>query len=65
MKSLARFRKNTSGATLVEYTLVFLMLMVLSFGIIEFGLSLAGPPFFVQPNISRFNFSLGPNQTTL
>ena len=40
MRSLARFRKNTSGATLVEYTLVFVILMVLSFGLIEFGIVL-------------------------
>lgn len=40
MRSFARFRKDASGATLVEYTLVFVMLMVLSFGLIEFGIVL-------------------------
>jgi hypothetical protein len=40
MRCFARFRDNTSGATLVEYTLVFVMLMVLTFGLIEFGIVL-------------------------
>lgn len=40
MRRFARFRSDQSGATLVEYTLVFAMLMVLSFGLIEFGLAL-------------------------
>lgn len=35
-----RFRKNESGATLVETTLVFAMFMILTFGLIEFGLVL-------------------------
>lgn len=38
--SLAKFARSASGATLVEYTLVFAMLMVLTFGLIEFGLVL-------------------------
>jgi len=38
--SLRKFARNASGATLVEYTLVFTMLMVLTFGLIEFGLVL-------------------------
>lgn len=40
MQSFTRFRDNASGATLVEYTLVFMMLMVLTFGLIEFGIVL-------------------------
>jgi Flp pilus assembly protein TadG len=38
VRSFTRFRDNTSGAALVEYTLVFLLLMVLTFGLIEFGI---------------------------
>lgn len=34
------FLKDESGATLVEFTLVFTMFMVLTFGLIEFGLVL-------------------------
>lgn len=34
------FRDNESGAVLIEYTLVFTMLMVLTFGLIEFGVAL-------------------------
>lgn len=37
---LRRFRRNQSGATLVEHTLVFLLLMLLTFGLIEFGVVL-------------------------
>lgn len=37
---MARFRRNQSGATLVEYTLVFALLMVMSFGLVEFGIVL-------------------------
>ena len=40
MRSLFRFRKNQSGAVLVEHTLVFMMMMVLTFGLIEFGIVL-------------------------
>lgn len=40
MRRCGRFLANSSGATLVEYTLVFAMLMVLTFGLIEFGLVL-------------------------
>jgi hypothetical protein len=40
MRRFTRFRNNTSGATLVEFTLVFMMLMVLTFGLIEFGIVL-------------------------
>lgn len=35
-----KFAQSESGATLIEYTLVFSMLMVLTFGLIEFGLAL-------------------------
>jgi len=35
-----RFGLDRSGATLVEYTLVFAMLMMLTFGLVEFGLAL-------------------------
>lgn len=35
-----KFAHSESGATLVEYTLVFAMLMVLTFGLVEFGLAL-------------------------
>jgi TadE-like protein len=34
-----RFNDNESGAVMIEYTLVFTMLMVLTFGLIEFGLA--------------------------
>lgn len=37
---LKRFRNDTSGVVLIEYTLVFVMLMVLTFGLIEFGIVL-------------------------
>lgn len=37
---LRRFKKDQSGATLVEYTLVFMLLMLLTFGLIEFGIVL-------------------------
>ncbi len=40
MHGLRRFRKDASGAVLIEHTLVFVMLMVLTFGLIEFGLVL-------------------------
>jgi Flp pilus assembly pilin Flp len=40
MTRLLRFRQNESGATLVEYTLVFMLLMLLTFGLIEFGVVL-------------------------
>lgn len=40
LRALLRFRKNESGATLVEATLVFAMMMILTFGLIEFGLVL-------------------------
>jgi Flp pilus assembly protein TadG len=40
MRVFVKFRRNRSGAVLVEHTLVFLMLMVLTFGLIEFGLVL-------------------------
>lgn len=39
-RHLRRFRKDESGATLVEYTLVFMLLMLLTFGLIEFGIVL-------------------------
>lgn len=39
-KTLRRFKKDESGATLVEYTLVFMLLMLLTFGLIEFGIVL-------------------------
>lgn len=40
MTGLRRFRQNESGATLVEFTLVFMLLMLLTFGLIEFGVVL-------------------------
>jgi Flp pilus assembly protein TadG len=40
MTCFRRFRRNESGATLVEHTLVFLLLMLMTFGIIEFGVVL-------------------------
>jgi Flp pilus assembly protein TadG len=40
MRAFRRFRHDESGATLVEHTLVFLMLMLLTFGMIEFGIVL-------------------------
>ena len=40
MRGFVRFRKNESGATLVEATLVFAMMMILTFGLIEFGIVL-------------------------
>ncbi|MDX2274117.1 MAG: TadE/TadG family type IV pilus assembly protein [Hyphomonadaceae bacterium] len=39
MRSCTRFLRDQSGATLVEYTLVFTLMMVLTFGLIEFGLA--------------------------
>lgn len=40
MRAFLRFRGNESGAVLVEHTLVFAMLMILTFGLIEFGIVL-------------------------
>jgi hypothetical protein len=40
MSILRRFRKSQTGAVLVEHTLVFLLLMLLTFGLIEFGVVL-------------------------
>ncbi|MGD9966262.1 MAG: TadE/TadG family type IV pilus assembly protein [Hyphomonadaceae bacterium] len=40
MSRFKRFHRNESGATLVEHTLVFMLLMVLTFGLIEFGVVL-------------------------
>lgn len=40
MRSFVRFRRNESGAALVESTLVFAMMMILTFGLIEFGIVL-------------------------
>lgn len=40
MRTLARFRRNRSGAVLIEHTLVFMLLMILTFGLIEFGVVL-------------------------
>ena len=40
MRFFTRFRKNQSGAVLIEHTLVFVMMMVLTFGLIEFGIVL-------------------------
>lgn len=39
MRSFLRFLRNETGATMVEYTLVFTLMMVLTFGLIEFGLA--------------------------
>jgi len=40
VRILARFKRDRSGATMVEFTLVFAVLLVLTFGLIEFGLAL-------------------------
>lgn len=40
MRRHATFRKDQSGATLVEHTLVFALLMVMTFGLVEFGIVL-------------------------
>lgn len=40
MKAFQRFKCDESGVTLVEYTLVFMLLMLLTFGLIEFGVVL-------------------------
>jgi Flp pilus assembly protein TadG len=40
MRRLAGFRRNQSGAVLIEHTLVFMLLMILTFGLIEFGIVL-------------------------
>jgi hypothetical protein len=38
-RPIRRFKDNEAGVVLVEYTLVFTLLMVLTFGLIEFGLA--------------------------
>ena len=40
MNRLQCFSRDRGGATLIEYTLVFTMFMVLTFGLIEFGIVL-------------------------
>jgi hypothetical protein len=40
MQIFTTFRRNTSGAVLIEHTLVFMLLMLLTFGLIEFGVVL-------------------------
>src|SRR5262245_41631853 len=40
LRAIRRFRRNESGAAMVEYTLVFMLLMLLTFGLIEFGVVL-------------------------
>lgn len=40
MIRLLKFRRNESGAALVEHTLVFMLLMLITFGLIEFGIVL-------------------------
>ncbi len=40
MRSFFSFRRNESGVVLVEHTLVFAMMMILTFGLIEFGIVL-------------------------
>ena len=40
MRGFVKFRRNQSGAVLIEHTIVFMLLMVLTFGLIEFGLVL-------------------------
>ena len=40
MRPFTLFRRSRSGAVLIEHTLVFMLLMVLTFGLIEFGLVL-------------------------
>lgn len=39
MRATTRFLHDTSGATLIEYTIVFVLMMLLTFGLIEFGLA--------------------------
>lgn len=38
-RPVKRFNDNESGAVLIEYTLIFTMLMVMTFGLIEFGIA--------------------------
>lgn len=38
-RPIKRFNDDKSGAVMIEYTLVFVMLMVLTFGLIEFGVA--------------------------
>lgn len=40
MRRFAQFRRNVSGAVLIEHTLVFVLLMLLTFGLVEFGVVL-------------------------
>jgi hypothetical protein len=40
MRLFTMFRRSQSGAVLIEHTIVFMLLMVLTFGLIEFGLVL-------------------------
>lgn len=40
MRLFTKFRRSRSGAVLIEHTIVFMLLMVLTFGLIEFGLVL-------------------------
>lgn len=40
MRLIAIFRRNRAGTVLIEHTLVFMLMMVLTFGLIEFGLVL-------------------------
>jgi Flp pilus assembly pilin Flp len=40
MRRFVQFRRNESGAVLIEHTLVFILLMILTFGLIEFGIVL-------------------------
>lgn len=37
MRPVREFQDDTSGAVLIEYTIVFVLLMLLTFGLVEFG----------------------------
>jgi Flp pilus assembly protein TadG len=52
-RPIKRFNDNESGVVMIEYTLVFMLLMVLTFGLIEFGLA------FHQYNAAETATSVG------
>jgi hypothetical protein len=52
-RPIKRFNDNESGAVMIEYTLVFTMLLVMTFGLIEFGLA------FHQYNAAETATSVG------
>jgi Flp pilus assembly protein TadG len=39
MRDLKRFFADENGATMVEFTLIFVLMMLLTFGLVEFGLA--------------------------